>query len=56
MTFAIGFLVMMTLLFTGLAQSHSLSGPLAYSVAGACALVAFGLAIARYNGRKKAGE
>ena len=56
MTIAINFLVLMTLLFAGLAQTHALAPALSYEIAGGCAVFAFSLAVARYAGRKKRGE
>ena len=52
----INFLVMMTLLFAGLAQSGSMNTRLAYSIAGGTAAVAFVLAAVRYKQRKDKGE
>lgn len=52
----INFLVMMTLLFAGLAQSGTMNAKLAYSIAGVSAAVAFVLAAVRYKQRKDGGE
>ena len=52
----INFLVMMTLLFAGLAQSKSMDVKLAYSIAGISAAIAFILAAVRYKQRKDRGE
>ena len=48
--------VLLTLLFVGLAQTGSIPPPIGYGIAGVTAVVTFGLAIARYKGRKDAGE
>ena len=52
----INFLVLMTLLFAGLAQSGSVSKGVGYGVAGATAAVAMVLAAIRYKQRKDNGE
>jgi hypothetical protein len=52
----ISFLVLMVLLFVGLAQSHSISPTLGYGIAVPLAVVTFVLAIVRYNQRKGGGE
>jgi len=52
----ISFLVLMVLLFVGLAQSHSISPTLGYGIAVPPAVVTFVLAIVRYNHRKGGGE
>ena len=52
----INFLVMMTLLFAGLAQSGSMNAKVAYSIAGTAAAIAFVLAAVRYKQRKDRGE
>ena len=53
---AINFLVLMTLFFTGMAQSGSLSKQVGYGIAIACGVVAMVLAIVRYKQRKDRGE
>ena len=52
----INFLVLMTLLFAGLAQSGTLSKGLGYGLAGGTAVVAFVLAAIRFKQRKDRGE
>lgn len=49
----INFLVLMTLLFGGLAQTGKLPPRLAWPIAIACALVAMFLAVVRYARSKK---
>jgi len=49
----INFLVLMTLLFAGLAQTRSLAPRVAWPVAVGCAAIAMGLAIVRYSRSKK---
>jgi len=56
MGYAINFLVLMTLFFTGMAQAHAMNARTAYFIAGGSAVVAMGLAIVRYKQRKDAGE
>ena len=53
---AISFLVMMTLFFTSMAQSGSLSKQVGYGAAISCGVVAMVLAAVRYKQRKDAGE
>jgi len=48
----INFLVLMVLLFTGLAQTRSIPPRIAWPIAGALAAVTLILAIARYRQRK----
>ena len=50
----INFLVLMVLLFAGLAQTHSVSPAIGYGIAVPLAVVTFILAIIRY--RKRKGE
>jgi hypothetical protein len=52
----INFLVLMVLLFAGLAQTNSISRGLGYGIAGALAVIAMILAIVRYSQRKGRGE
>jgi len=52
----INFLVLMVLLFAGLAQTRSLPPPLGYSIAGGLAVTTFILALIRYKRRKDRGE
>ena len=52
MTPLINFLVLMVLLFAGLAQTKSLPPKIGYGVAIPLAMVAFALAVVRYRGRK----
>lgn len=49
----INFLVLMVLLFAGLAQTHSLPPKVGYGIAIPLALVTFILAIIRYRGQTK---
>ncbi len=56
MNIAISILVLATLFFAGMAQSKSIDPRIAYAIAGVSAVVAMGLAIARYGKRKSAGE
>jgi len=49
----INFLVLMTLLFAGLAQTRSLAPRVAWPVAVGCAVIAMALAIVRYSRSKK---
>jgi pantoate kinase len=52
----INFLVLMVLLFAGLAQTNSIPRGVGYGIAGALAVITFILAIIRYNQRKDRGE
>jgi len=52
----INFLVLMVLLFAGLAQTHSIPPGIGFGIAGVLAVITFGLAIARYKKRKDRGE
>jgi hypothetical protein len=53
MSALINFLVLMTLLFGGLAQTEKLPPRLAWPIAIACALVAMSLAVVRYARSKR---
>jgi hypothetical protein len=52
----INFLVLMTLFFSGMAQSGSMPKRTAFLAAGGCAAVALVLAAVRFAQRKKRGE
>ncbi len=52
----INFLVLMVLLFAGLAQTHSLPPKVGYGIAIPLAVITFALAIVRYKKRKDRGE
>ncbi len=52
----INFLVLMVLLFTGLAQTRSIPPGIAWPIAGALAALTLVLAIIRYRQRKGRGE
>ncbi len=52
----INFLVLMVLLFAGLAQTHSLPSEVGYGIAVPLAVITFILAIVRYKRRKDRGE
>jgi hypothetical protein len=52
----INFLVLMVLLFAGLAQTHSLPPKVGYGIAIPLAVFTFVLAIVRYKQRKDRGE
>ena len=56
MSYAINFLVLMTLFFAGMAQANAMDKHTAYWIAGASAVIAFSLAIVRYSQQKKAGK
>jgi hypothetical protein len=56
MNAAINVLVMMTLFFTGMAQSGSMPSKVGYGIAICSAVLAMVLAMARYKGRKARGE
>ena len=56
MNAAITALVMMTLFFTGMAQSGTLSNKVGYGIAACSGALAMVLAIARYKQRKANGE
>jgi hypothetical protein len=49
----VNFLVLMVLLFAGLAQTHSLPPRLGYGIALPLAVVTFALAVIRYRKRKR---
>ncbi len=53
MSVLINFLVLMTLLFGGLAQTAKLPPRIAWSIAIGCAVVAMTLAIVRYSRSRK---
>ena len=50
---AISFLVLMVLLFAGMAQSHSMAPKTAYTIAGVCAAAAIILAAIRFSRDRK---
>ena len=52
----INFLVLMVLLFAGLAQTHSIPPNIGYGIAVPLAVVTLALALIRYRQRKKRGE
>jgi multidrug transporter EmrE-like cation transporter len=56
MNAAVYFFVLMTLFFSGMAQSKSMDAHTAYAIAGTSGAIAMVLAVIRYKGRKDAGE